>query len=211
MVEEVGHVVREVLVVLGGQSVVLGLNLQRALKRHRLASRTLRVNQTAVHERPTDAQQVAHVHTVRHCTQTVKGVREIDNDSHPADSADAGLDSAVVCVSPLSGARLTREQSRKGGRARIAQMREQRDEARKTALQRLAEKLEAEADTILATYMAAIRDGDWRAAEALYDRVYGKATQRQEIEDVTDREIATDTDLERLEALEAELKRRKAA
>ena len=37
------------------------------------------------------------------------------------------------------------------------------------------------------------------------------STQRQEIEDVTDREIATDADIEELRALEAELKRRKAA
>ena len=27
----------------------------------------------------------------------------------------------------------------------------------------------------------AIRGGDWRAAEALYDRVYGRSTQRHEV------------------------------
>ena len=124
----------------------------------------------------------------------------------PADAQDS-----AYAPSPISGHSLTKEHSRQGGIARAARYRAAREEARKTALERLAEKLEAEADTILATYMAAIRDGDWRAAEALYDRVYGKATQRQEIEDVTEREIASDDDLQRLDALEAELKRRKAA
>ena len=34
----------------------------------------------------------------------------------------------------------------------------------------------------LRTYLEAIRGGDWRAAEALYDRVYGKSKQRHEVE-----------------------------
>ena len=33
-----------------------------------------------------------------------------------------------------------------------------------------------------ATYLEAIRGGDWWAAEALYDRVYGKSKQRHEVE-----------------------------
>ena len=44
------------------------------------------------------------------------------------------------------------------------------------------EKLEAHADEILDTYLMAIRGGDRRAAEALYDRVYGKSKQRHEVE-----------------------------
>lgn len=132
---------------------------------------------------------------------------------NPGTTAESEPDSAIAIArpSPKSGYALTLADVRKGRAVQAARQRERRDEARKTALERLAEKLEAEADTILATYMAAIRDGDWRAAEALYDRVYGKATQRQEIEDVTDRELASDDDLQRLDALEAELKRRKAA
>ena len=60
--------------------------------------------------------------------------------------------------------------------------RRKREDARKTALDRLVEKLEAHADEILDTYPEAIRGGDWRAAEALYDRVYGRSTQRHEVE-----------------------------
>lgn len=59
--------------------------------------------------------------------------------------------------------------------------------------------------------MTAIRDGDWRAAEALYDRVYGRAIQRQEIEDVTERSADVQADLAELERLDRELKARKAA
>ena len=56
------------------------------------------------------------------------------------------------------------------------------EEARKTALDRLTEKLEAHADEILDTYLEAIPAGDWRTAEALYVRVYGKSKQRHEVE-----------------------------
>ena len=59
--------------------------------------------------------------------------------------------------------------------------RQKREEARKTVLDRLVEKLEAHADEILDTYLEAIRGGDWRAAEALYDRVYDKSKQRHEV------------------------------
>lgn len=137
-------------------------------------------------------------------------MREIDNDSHLR-SVGASLDSAVVCESPLSGARLTREHARRGGLTRGAQQRAEKEARRQNALQRLAEKLEDEAETILASYMTAIRDGDWRAAEALYDRVYGRAIQRQEIEDVTERSADVQADLAELERLDRELKARKAA
>ncbi|MCC6177372.1 MAG: hypothetical protein IT305_18900 [Chloroflexi bacterium] len=75
----------------------------------------------------------------------------------------------------------------------------------------IQERVERDADEIYEAYRTAWRNGDWRAGEALLDRHLGKAVQRQEIEDVTEREIASDDDLQRLDALEAELKRRKAA
>ena len=91
-------------------------------------------------------------------------------------------------------------------------MRQQkREEARKTALDRLVEKLEAHADEILDTYLMAIRGGDWRAAEALYDRVYGTSTQRHEVEasrgPIPQAELATWSNEkieQRLKELEAE-------
>ena len=65
-------------------------------------------------------------------------------------------------------------------------------------------------DEILDTYLEAIRNGDWRAAEALYDRVYGKSTQRHEVEassgPIPQAELDTWSDekiAERLKKLEA--------
>ena len=77
-------------------------------------------------------------------------------------------------------------------------------------MDRLAEKLEAHADEILDAYLEAIRGGDWRAAEALYDRVYGRSKLRHEVEASTGPippdELATWSDeriAERLKELEA--------
>ena len=67
-------------------------------------------------------------------------------------------------------------------------------------MDRLVEKLEAHADEILDTYLGAIRGGDWRAAEAPYDRVYGKSKQRHEVETPT--QLLPQT----TEAMEAELR-----
>ena len=78
-------------------------------------------------------------------------------------------------------------------------------------MDRLVEKLEANADEILDTYLEAIRAGDWRAAEALYDRVYGRSKQRHEVEasrgPIPEAELETWSDEKiaaRLKELEAE-------
>lgn len=156
---------------------------------------------------------LVYVHTVRHCTQTVKGVREIDNDSHLTvlnqPSADPGFER--LPPSPISGYSLTKEQASRGGKATAERARRAREERRMTALERINRDIEEQHERVMAVYWAAIDAGDWRAAEALLDRTYGKATQRQEIEDVTDRGLDTEADLGALEELEAEMKRRKAA
>lgn len=128
-------------------------------------------------------------------------------------SADDAPDSAVYIAppSPKSGYAFTLDDARRGRAAQAARQRKERDEARKSVAVRLAEKIEAEADRILSAYFAAIDSGDWRAGEALLDRHLGKAVQRQEIEDVTERSADVQADLAELERLDRELKARKAA
>lgn len=53
-------------------------------------------------------------------------------------------------------------------------------ERHKSLLDRIADRLEARADTIITQYEKAAADGDWRANEALITRVYGKPVERVE-------------------------------
>jgi hypothetical protein len=41
--------------------------------------------------------------------------------------------------------------------------------------------VEEESDAIIGSFMAAIKSGDWRAAEALLTRVYGRPEQKLEV------------------------------
>ena len=137
---------------------------------------------------------------------------EIDNDSHSnvLDSTSPPAVPDCAPPSPFSGYSLTRDDQRRGGLARVAQRRAEAEARKRSVAEVLAERTVAEVDRILAPYFAALDAGDWRAGEALLDRHLGKAVQRQELEDVTDRD-GPEVDLSELEALRAELKRRKGA
>ena len=60
-------------------------------------------------------------------------------------------------------------------------MRREKAEARKrSAMDWIALKLEEHAEEVADAFVDAIRRGEWRAAEALLSRVYGKPTERVE-------------------------------
>ncbi len=99
-----------------------------------------------------------------------------------------------------------------GGRTRLDSVEagkksgEKRREMAKSLRQRLADAVEAEAETLIKAYLKGARDGDWRAADALITRVHGKPK-----ETVEHRELPTDPakllsmSSEELDALEAQL------
>lgn len=159
---------------------------------------------------------ISDVHTVRHCTQTVKGVREIDNDSHLTVVDDASVepasDSVVAPPSPVTGYAFKREDSARGGRVSQQRAREKRERARLTFEEILRRQWEEKASQYVDRMIAAgMETGDVPTFKAITDRLYGTPTQRQEIEDVTEREAITDEQIAELRALEAEQKRRRAA
>jgi hypothetical protein len=49
-----------------------------------------------------------------------------------------------------------------------------------TSLDLVHKAVQERADDILRPYFTAMKEGDWRASEALLDRVYGKATSKTE-------------------------------
>lgn len=137
-------------------------------------------------------------------------MREIDNDSHLGPRLVS--DSDRLPPSPLTGYALSKAENAKGGRVTAQRARERRERAKLTFEEILRQQWEEKASQYVDRMIAAgMETGDVPTFKAITDRLYGTPTQRQEIEDVTEREIASDDDLQRLDALEAELKRRKAA
>jgi hypothetical protein len=65
---------------------------------------------------------------------------------------------------------------------RSAEVRRARAERRKLGSLGLAEKLvQEQAELIIGVFIEAIKKGDWRAAEALLQRVYGKPAEKVEV------------------------------
>ena len=85
------------------------------------------------------------------------------------------IDESGLCASHAGKGRFgTVEFSRRGGQ-RSAEARRERAVARKrTALDWMAVAAEEHGREILEVYLQAMRGGDWRAAEALMSRIYGK-------------------------------------
>ncbi len=88
------------------------------------------------------------------------------------------------------------------GARRSAEVRKAKaEERRKTLEDLLAEKLEAHADEVVACFLANIREGDWRAADAFVTRVYGRPVEK--VEATTER--IEGLSLDELRALRARL------
>lgn len=76
--------------------------------------------------------------------------------------------------------------AKKGAQA-SAHARTAKAELRKrSALDWAAVKLEEHAEELVGTFLVAARDGDWRAAAALIERVHGKPVERVETLDLSD-------------------------
>jgi len=75
---------------------------------------------------------------------------------------------------------LTTEDRRKGALNATKARVERVALARQKPLEVIREKLETETEAWLEPYRMARERGDWRAAEALLDRIYGKPVQRTE-------------------------------
>ena len=80
----------------------------------------------------------------------------------------------------------------------LATRRRKQAERSRSMLDRISDEVQSKAETILRAYMESIKAGDWRAAEALLDRTFGKATQRSEVETTT--KAAEDMSLSELRA-----------
>lgn len=97
-----------------------------------------------------------------------------------------------------SGYGFSAEDLRRGNQKANAVRRAKRDAARKSALDLQREAIVDQSERVMSPYWKAIDEGDWRAAEALMDRHFGRPTQRTENADVTpEREISRE-ELERL-------------
>ena len=75
---------------------------------------------------------------------------------------------------------LTAEDRRRGALNATKARSERIAKARQKPLEVIREKLETDTEAWLEPYRMARERGDWRAAEALLDRVYGKPVQRTE-------------------------------
>ena len=92
------------------------------------------------------------------------------------------------------------------GNAASAAVRSERRETRKlSVLDVLAREVQAKAEDLAHSYVKAAQDGDWRAADALVTRVYGKP--KETVETITTGALDTLTD-EQLEARAQELRAR---
>jgi hypothetical protein len=58
---------------------------------------------------------------------------------------------------------------------------EARRQAGRTVRQRLAEKIEADADKLYAAFQKAYREGDWRAADAVLTQAFGRPAAELEL------------------------------
>jgi hypothetical protein len=69
------------------------------------------------------------------------------------------------------------EVAREAGQVSVKRRRERASARRRTALDWMAVAAEEHGREILEVYLQAMRGGDWRAAEALMSRIYGKSTE----------------------------------
>jgi hypothetical protein len=69
-------------------------------------------------------------------------------------------------------------------------VRKEKAERRKmTALDWAAKLVEDNGREIYECYLDAIKRGDWRAADSILSRIYGRPTEHQQVEDITSRPL----------------------
>lgn len=89
-----------------------------------------------------------------------------------------------------------------GARAKAKAMREKAETRKRSALDWAAYYLEKNGEMLAKALVAAVERGDWRAAQFMYERVYGKPTERVE----TDTRVSVDDmTAKQREALRAEI------
>jgi hypothetical protein len=91
------------------------------------------------------------------------------------------------------------EVAREAGRVSVERRRERAVERKRSALDWMAVAVEEHGREIVEVYLQAMRKGDWRAAEALMSRIYGKPEE-------TVRQVETNPALPVLKAMSLEEK-----
>jgi hypothetical protein len=92
--------------------------------------------------------------------------------------SSTSVDESGLCASHAGKGRFgTVEFSRRGGKRSAEARRERAVERRMTALDWAAKLVEERGQELAESFLNAAKNGDWRAAEALMSRIYGKPTE----------------------------------